>query len=66
MNEVDIFSSLSVTARSIISQLLESNETLHQDHHLLNIINKKSLNSTYSSSNRDKNRSPMLLLSSVT
>lgn len=44
LNEVDIFSDLSLTARRIISQLLGRNEKLQQENQLLKDKTKESLN----------------------
>ena len=44
LNEVHMFSDLSLTARRIISQLLESNEILQKENQLLKNKTKESLN----------------------
>ena len=55
LNEVDIFSDLSLTARRIISQLLERNEKLQQDNQLLKDKTKESLNESICPQSRAEN-----------
>jgi O-antigen/teichoic acid export membrane protein len=54
LNEVDIFSDLSLTARRIISQLLERNEKLQQENQLLKNKTKESLNDNIRSQSRSE------------
>ena len=54
LNEVHMFSDLSLTARRIISQLLERNEKLQQENQLLKDKTKESLNDNIRSQSRSE------------